>query len=85
MLREMEKSLKYEVEKGKYANKKNNENEKIMKNEDNMLQNNKTVGMRRLRNEKGNALKKFANIDKIDQESSGMITAGRLEDLQKVS
>ena len=84
MLREMEKSPKYEVEKGKDANKKNNENEKIMKNEDNMLKNNKTVRMRQLRNEKGNNLTKIANIEKvIVQESSGMVTAERLEDLQK--
>ena len=46
MLRETEKNLQYEVEKGKKSNKKNNENEKILKHEDNLLKNNKTVRIR---------------------------------------
>ena len=57
MLRETEKTLQYEVEKGKNSNKKSNENEKILKHEDNLLKNNKTVKIRQLQNEKGNALK----------------------------
>ena len=80
MLRETEKTLQYETEKGK------NENEKILKHEDNLLllKNNKTVRIRQLQNEKGNALKQIADIEKlIVQESSGMVTAGRLEDLQQ--
>ena len=40
MLRETEKILQYEVEKGKNSNKKSNENEKILKHEDNLLKNN---------------------------------------------
>ena len=40
--------------------------------------------IRKLQNEKGNALKQIGDIEKlIVQESSGMVTAGRLEDLQK--
>ena len=58
MLWETEKTLQHEVEKGKIANKKNNENEKILKNEDNLFQNNKTVRIRQLKNEKGNARQK---------------------------
>ena len=85
MLRETEKTLQYEIEKGKNSNKKNNENEKILKHEDNLLlKNNKTVRIRQLQNEKGNALKQIEDIEKlIVQESSGMVTAGRLEHLQK--
>ena len=85
MLRETEKTLEYEIEKGKNSNKKNNENEKILKHEDNLLlKNNKTVRIRQLQNEKGNALKQIEDIEKlIVQESSGMVTAGRLENLQK--